>query len=109
MLNAVIKTVDAATLAQWIADGTAIVVDVREAAERKNGYIPGSTLNALSSFDCRNVPVDANKHLVFHCQMGRRCGPASEMMAASGFRGEIYRLNGGFSAWVNSGGTVHKG
>ena len=63
----------------------------------------------LSAFDCAKVPVDPAKHLVFHCQMGRRCGPASEKLAASGFQGEIYRLNGGFSAWVKSGGAVKTG
>ena len=108
-MAAVIKTVEPTTLAQWIAEGSAVVVDVREANERAAGYIPGSSLNALSAFDCAKVPVDPAKHLVFHCQMGRRCGPASEKLAASGFQGEIYRLNGGFSAWVKSGGAVKTG
>ena len=108
-MSAIIKTVEPSIVAQWIEDGSAIVIDVREAAERKAGYIPGSTLNSLSTFDCTKIPTDPTKHLVFHCQMGRRCGPASEKLAASGFQGEIYRLNGGFSAWVKAGGAVKTG
>ena len=108
-MTANIKTVDATTVMQWQKDGTAIIVDVREASERNAGHIPGSTLNSLSSFDPAKVPPSQGKHLVFHCQMGRRCGPASEKMAATGFDGDIYRLAGGFSAWVAAGGTVKKG
>ena len=108
IMNSVIKFVEPALVAEWIKDGTAVIVDVREAGERAAGFIPGSTLNALSGFDPKKVPDSTGKHLVFHCQMGRRCGPASEAMASTGFQGEIYRMNGGFSAWVRCGGTVTK-
>jgi len=108
-MNAVIKKVDAATLKQWVAEGSAVVIDVREANERRAAHIPGSTLNALSTFDPSKVPVEPAKHLVLHCQMGRRCGPASEMLALSGFKGDIYRLDGGFAAWVSAGGPIRTG
>ena len=108
-MAAVIKMIDAATLAQWQKENSVILVDVREANEYSAGHIPGSTLNALSCFDPAKVAVDPAKHLVFHCQMGRRCGPASEKMAASGFQGEIFRLEGGFMAWTRAGGAVTQG
>lgn len=108
-MSAVIKMVDTATLAGWLKDGTAVVVDVREPNEYRAGHIPGATLLSLSAFDPAKVPFDAAKHLVFHCQLGRRCGPASERMAGAGFKGEIFRLTGGFKAWAEAGGAVESG
>ncbi len=108
VMNATIKKVSAVDLVQWLKDGSAVVVDVREAQEHQAGHIPGAVLVPLSSFNPAKVPDSTGKHLVFHCQMGRRCGPASDMMAASGFSGEIYRLDGGFNAWVQAGGAVKR-
>lgn len=104
-----IKIVDAATVMGWLKDGSAVIVDVREPHEHRAGHIPGATLVPLSQFDPARVPDSAGKHLVFHCQSGRRCGPASERMAASGHAGDIYRLNGGMAAWMAASGPVERG
>jgi rhodanese-related sulfurtransferase len=104
-----IQTIDTATLAQWIKEGSALIIDVREANERQGGYIPGSTLNALQTFDPGKVPVDPDKHLVLHCQRGIRCGPASQQLSAAGYQGDIFRLSGGFMAWASAGGEIAKG
>ena len=84
------------------------MVDVREPDEFAGGHLPGAVPVPLSSFDPKLVPVETGKHLVFYCQSGRRCGPASEIMAASGLAGEINRLAGGFGAWLQSGGPVER-
>ncbi len=103
-----ITIVEPATVAGWMKEGRAVLVDVREAQEYAAGHLPGARLVSLSAFDPAQVPVDPRKHLVFYCQSGRRCGPASERMAASGFTGEINRLAGGFGAWQQSGGAVER-
>jgi rhodanese-related sulfurtransferase len=103
-----IRIVDPATVAGWMKEGRALLVDVREAPEYAAGHLPGARLVALSAFDPARVPVDSTKHLVFYCQSGRRCGPASERMAASGFAGEINRLAGGFGAWQQAGEVVER-
>jgi len=105
-VNTPINIVDAGTVARWLKDGQATLVDVREPPEFAGGHLPGAVLVPLSSFDPKRVPVEAGKHLVFYCQSGRRCGPASEIMAASGSASEINRLAGGFGAWAQSGGAV---
>ncbi|WP_247889795.1 rhodanese-like domain-containing protein [Azospirillum brasilense] len=103
-----IKTVDAATVMGWLKDGSAVIVDVREPHEHRAGHIPGATLVPLSRFDPARVPDATGKHLVFHCQSGRRCGPASARMAAGGYNGGIYRLNGGFAAWTAASGPIER-
>lgn len=107
-MNAQIKTVDPATVMGWLKEGTATIVDVREPHEHRAAHIPGATLVPLSQFDPSRVPVEPGKHLVFHCQSGRRCGPASARMAESGYTGEINRLNGGMSAWLAASGPVER-
>lgn len=107
-MKATIKTVDSKTLAGWLAANTALVVDVREPHEFQAGHIPGALLVPLSSFDGGKIPVTTDKHLVFHCHMGVRCGPASEKMAALGYNGDIFRLTGGFVAWARAGGAVER-
>lgn len=108
LLSKPINIVDAGTVARWLKDGQATLVDVREPAEFAGGHLPSAVPVPLSSFDPKLVPAETGKHLVFYCQSGRRCGPASEIMAASGFSGEINRLAGGFGAWLQSGGPVER-
>ncbi|WP_247888644.1 rhodanese-like domain-containing protein [Azospirillum brasilense] len=103
-----IKTVDAGTLLGWLKDGTAVIVDVREPQEHRAGHIPGATLVPLSQFDPARVPDATGKRLVFHCQSGRRCGPASAKMAAGGYTGDIHRLSGGMAAWMAASGPVER-
>ncbi|ANC93013.2 rhodanese-like domain-containing protein [Azospirillum humicireducens] len=103
-----IRQIDPATVIGWQAKGEAVIVDVREAHEHAAGHIPGAILNPLSSFDPSRIPADPAKHLVFHCQGGMRCGPAAERMIAAGHTGTINRLQGGFAAWVNAGGSVER-
>lgn len=103
-----IRSIDARTAIGWRADGKAIIVDVREPQEHKAGHIPGALLNPLSSFDPAAVPVDSGKRLVFHCQSGKRCGPAAERMMAAGFTGTVHRLDGGLSEWLKAGGPIER-
>src|SRR5262249_31618161 len=103
-----INIVDAATVAGWMQAGEALLVGVREPHEYAAGHLPGAKSVPLSGFDPREVTVEPGRHLVFYCQSGRRCGPASEMMAASGLAGEINRMAGGFGAWLQSGGAVER-
>lgn len=103
-----IRSVDAQTAIGWWADGKTIIVDVREPQEHKAGHIPGALLIPLSSFDPAAVPADSEKRLVFHCQSGKRCGPAADRMMAAGFTGTVHRLNGGMSAWLKAGGPVER-
>lgn len=104
-----VRMVDAATVRGWLAEGSAVVVDVREPHEHRAGHIPGAVLVPLSRFDPALVPDATGKHLVFHCQSGRRCGPASQKMLTAGHGGPIHRLRGGFGAWVAASGPVERG
>ncbi len=87
----------------WFDEGSAVIVDVREQNEWDEGHIPGATLIPLSTFDPSTVPDPGDKHLVFHCRSGRRCGLASEKMVEANYKGVIKRMEGGFLAWDAAG------
>ena len=87
----------------WQDAGQAIIIDVRERHEWDEAHIPGAQLIALSEFDPAAVPDPGDKHLVFHCRSGRRCGLASEKMVEAGYTGEIKRMEGGMLAWQAAG------
>ena len=87
----------------WRKEDSAVVVDVREQHEWDESHIPGAILLPLSTFDPAAVPDPGDKHLVFHCRSGRRCGLASEKMAEAGYTGQIKRMEGGFLVWDAAG------
>lgn len=93
----------------WRDEGTAVIVDVREENEWDEAHIPGATLMPLSTFDPALAPDPGDKHLVFHCRSGRRCGLAAEKMVEAGYQGVIKRMEGGFLAWDAAGYAKESG
>ncbi len=102
-----ILMVDAATVAGWLADGSAALVDVREPHEVAQSRIAGSINVPLSAFDpdAAVAPVagEPTRKLVFQCLSGQRCGAAAELLVGAGFDGTVYRLEGGLKAWQEAG------
>ena len=60
-------------LKQGLADGSLILVDVREAEEFAAGHIKGALFNPLSKFDPAKLPVaPEGKKVIIYCRSGRR-------------------------------------
>ncbi|MGZ4335195.1 MAG: MBL fold metallo-hydrolase, partial [Gaiellaceae bacterium] len=81
-----LATVDVVELKRLLDDSDVQVVDVREASERDDGYIPGS----------RNIPyrllrkigcgaLEASKPVVTVCESGPRAAIAASLLAREGF------------------------
>ena len=94
---------DARTIADWTAAGGATLYDVREPHEFAAGHIPGARPMPLSAFDAASVRPEPGTRLVLHCAAGIRCGRAAEMLRASGYDGDIVRMDGGLKAWFAEG------
>ncbi len=67
-----VTTLTTEELAQGVADGTILVIDVREPPEFAAGHIPGSVLMPLSQFDPASIPAPAGQRIVFSCAAGVR-------------------------------------
>lgn len=96
-----------ADAAARVAAGTAVLVDVREAAEwSETGVVATAQLLALS--DLRGprahwktfLEANRDKELILYCRSGNRSGQAAQILAAEGFR---VANAGGFQAWVAAG------
>lgn len=96
------REVGPADLKAMLAQGEAMLIDVREPGEFAAEHIAGAVNVPLSSFDPTRLPAAAGKTIVLQCAAGRRSGMALERCAQA--QAEIdTHLAGGLSAWKSAG------
>lgn len=101
-----LQEVSASQVQQWIRDGCACLVDVREPDEHARERIAGATLVPLSQFDASRVgSLAAGKaRVVFHCKGGKRSAEAARLADALRASGcEVLSMAGGIEAWKGQG------
>ncbi|MFE5917655.1 rhodanese-like domain-containing protein [Streptomyces sp. NPDC056468] len=88
-------------------DGTAVLVDVREADEFEAGHAPGALLVPLARLaDSPDVPsLGGGRDLMLLCRSGRRSQQAVRLLAERGMA--AFDVAGGMCAWVAEGLPVH--
>jgi rhodanese-related sulfurtransferase len=84
-----------------LADGSAQVVDVREAYERAAGHIAGSRHIALGDLATQAESLDRERPVIFHCHVGARSLMAAQAFRQAGF--EAYSMAGGLEQWEQEG------
>jgi rhodanese-related sulfurtransferase len=94
---------DRETIKQGLADGSLVVVDVREPHEFAAGHIPGSMSHPLSTFDPSQLPE--GRRIVFSCAAGMRSARAAEYAQTMG-RDITEHYKGGFKDWIAAGEPV---
>jgi len=91
-----------ADVAKRLADGRAVLVDVREPDEFRRRHVPGALSRPLSAFEQTPPKVDPGREVVFTCRTGMRTGAMCERLAAA-VAGPAYVLDGGLDAWAAAG------
>lgn len=91
-----------------VRDGTAILVDIRDADERAHAHIPGSAALPLSGLAGRVAPGQAHQAVVFHCLSGARTAQSGALLAAAAGDRPAFILDGGLRAWQAAGLPVAK-
>ena len=99
-----IAEIDQNTFAARIADGTAVVLDVREAREYRPGHVPGATNMPLSLLPALLPEVPKDRPIYVICQSGGRSAQATELMRAVGI--DATSVAGGTGAWIEAGRPV---
>ncbi len=109
-LPAGMHDIDVTELKSGLADGSIILVDVREAEEYAAGHIKGALFNPLSKFDPAKLPVaPEGKKVVVYCRSGRRSVTAMEQARLAG-RGDVNtHFGGGILGWLGAGEPVEQG
>lgn len=103
-----IVDLDRDTIREGLADGSILLIDVREPHEFAMGHIPDSVLMPLSTFDPADIPDAGEKRIVISCAAGVRSRHALMMAQAAGLPlAEHYA--GGFKDWVMAGEEIARG
>ena len=97
------------TVNQWLGDGDAVVIDVREAEELAQARLEGAIHLPMSAFDPDKVPTDTDKKVVFICALGQRSEQMGRYVVAEGILAEAYNMAGGLEAWVAAGLPLEMG
>ena len=92
---------------QRIADGTAVLIDVREESEWNEGHVdvatlvPLSTLKDATTLDVALARIPKDKIVYIHCRAGGRAVQCGQALAGKGY--DIRPLKAGFDKLVESG------
>ncbi len=94
----------------------AVLVDVREAAERAQAAIPGSVhiprglleFKADPASPARSVALDPQRRVILHCASGGRSALAGATLKQLGYA-DVAHLDGGMKAWLAAGKPVVQG
>ena len=79
-----------------------LVVDVRTPQEYAQGHLKGAVNIPLSDLPLRMDGLDHNRPMVVYCQTGVRSAQGSSLLVRAGFA-KVFSMEGGISAWINSG------
>ncbi|OWK40801.1 rhodanese-like domain-containing protein [Fimbriiglobus ruber] len=95
------------TVKKNVADGKALLVDVREADEWKDGHLKDAKHLALSDLKA-GVPADklkmtlpAGSVVYLHCASGKRCLAAADLLKKDGY--DVRPLKAGYDSLVKAG------
>ena len=103
-----ITDIETDEIKQGLADGSILLIDVREPHEYEAGHIPGSVPMPLSSFDPHQLPDAKGKRIIFSCRTGGRTLQALKLTQEAGIDlHEHYKPS--FNGWVSEGGEVAYG
>jgi rhodanese-related sulfurtransferase len=90
------------TLAEWLRDRKATLIDIREPHEHAAERIAGGTLVPLSGFPAGLPAGPKPETAVFYCRSGNRTGKNAALLCAAGYA-RTYHLVGGILGWKEAG------
>ena len=91
-----------------VADGTALLLDVRDRGEYAAGHVPGAVSAPLGELAARAAELPIDRPIAVHCQGGERSVIAVSLLRRAGFT-HLADVEGGFTAYAAAGGVVETG
>ena len=113
--NEVVPKISPQQAQELIANGNALVVDVRDAPEvEQSGKVAGAVHVTRGMLEFRADPespyhdpsFDKDKTVIVYCASGGRAALSGKALKELGY-GEVYNL-GAFTDWAEAGGPVDK-
>jgi rhodanese-related sulfurtransferase len=99
-----VKEVGTLNVTQLMNHENAVLLDLREPSEFKDGKLPGAVHIPMSELAKRGDELArlTSRPVVTYCALGRRAPSAAATLAKLGFA-NIYSLRGGVKAWKDAG------
>lgn len=102
-------------VAEELAQGTVVLVDVREPGEWAAGRIPGAThvprglleVSADPTSPAHKRELDPHQRVILYCASGGRSALSADTLQNMGYT-NVAHLDGGFKAWSAAGRPVEK-
>lgn len=85
-----------------VASGDALLLDVREPDEWRQGHIPGATSIPLCQLSARLSALPGDREILLICRSGNRSSVAQDLLTRAGFDRAI-NVQGGMIAWQRHG------
>ena len=83
------------------------ILDVREAKERKAGYIANDTHIPLAQVKNKLNTLDNSKKILVYCRSGSRSAHIAGLLTRNNFE-QVYNLKGGINAWQRANLPIKK-
>jgi rhodanese-related sulfurtransferase len=113
--NAAVPRISPEQARSLIAQGDALILDVRDAPEvEQSGKVAGALNVSRGMLEFRADPespyydprFDRNKPVIVYCASGGRSALGGKLLQDMGYR-EVYNL-GGFKDWAQAGGAIER-
>ncbi len=89
-----------------LRDGSAAVIDIREASEFAQGHVPGVIHIPMAQLSTRAAELDRNQPVYLICASGNRSSRMAELLTSAGF--DASSVAGGTQAWEQSGRPIER-
>lgn len=97
-----LDTMTPAEVAEALARGEIVLIDVRTPQEYMFEHIPGALLAPMHGLDPASLPGQGDKRIVFHCGSGARSRKVAERCLGAGYA-RLAHMEGGFAGWKEAG------
>lgn len=85
----------------------AVIIDVREPSEWREGHIPDAIHIPLGSLAKRLKDLDASRETITVCRSGARSMSAAQILQQAGFS-QVKSMSGGMISWSRQGLPISK-
>ncbi len=93
-----VKTISTDELAEKLASGHSVLIDVREPGEFAEGHVPGAVNIPIGSLGEHLGEFDPQAETLLICQSGNRSKTAARRLMRAGFT-DAHSVRGGTLAW----------
>ncbi|RJY09243.1 rhodanese-like domain-containing protein [Aurantiacibacter aquimixticola] len=103
--GAEVALVNSSELADLMAAGNVVLIDVRTPEEFAEGRLPGALNAPVETFGPAAIPIEDGRETIFYCRSGNRSEHAARVLAEE-IGGRVRHLDGGIVAWKAADGEI---